>query len=95
MEFTNNSLNSPKIEKLNIDTSIIPQGLSIHEKKQSSKTSCYCPFKWTTIPTHFDGLLLNFEKVTNRIIPKLRHVRKAWTLQLTLVKPLLEERNSW
>ena len=31
-EFTNNSLNSPKIGKLNIDTLIIPQGLSIHEK---------------------------------------------------------------
>jgi len=35
-EFTNNSLKSPKIVKLNIDTLIIPQGLSIHEKNQSS-----------------------------------------------------------
>ena len=32
-------MNSP------IDTLIIPQGLLIHEKKQSSKISCYCPFK--------------------------------------------------
>ena len=31
-EFTNNSLKSPKIEKLIIDTLIIPQGLSIHGK---------------------------------------------------------------
>ena len=44
-EFTNNSLNSPKIGKLNIDTLIIPQGLSIHEKKPDQKISCYCPFK--------------------------------------------------
>ena len=45
MEFTNNSLNSPKVEKLNIDTLIIPQGLSIHEKNHDQKISCYCPFK--------------------------------------------------
>ena len=44
-EFTNNSLNLPKIEKLNIDNLFIPQGLSNHEKNQSSKISCYCPFK--------------------------------------------------
>ena len=44
-EFTNNSLKSPKIVKLNIDTLIIPQGLLIHEKNQCSKISCYCPFK--------------------------------------------------
>ena len=44
-EFTNNSLNSPKIEKMNIDTLIIPQGLSIHEKNPDQKISCYCPFK--------------------------------------------------
>ena len=44
-EFTNNSLNSPKIGKLNIDTLIIPQGLSIHEKNPDQKISCYCPFK--------------------------------------------------
>ena len=31
-EFTNNSLSSPKMGKLNIDTLIIPQGLSIPEK---------------------------------------------------------------
>ena len=30
-----NSLKSPKIVKLNIDTLIIPQGLFIHEKNQS------------------------------------------------------------
>ena len=28
-----------------MDTLIIPQGLLIHEKNQSSKISCYCPFK--------------------------------------------------
>ena len=44
-EFADNSLNSPKIRKLNIDTLIIPQDLSINEKNQSSKISCYCPFK--------------------------------------------------
>jgi len=43
-EFTNNSLNSPKIGKLNIDTKIIPQGLLIHEKNPDQKISCYCPF---------------------------------------------------
>ena len=47
-EFTNNSLKSPKIGKLNIDTLIIPQGLMIHEKKPDQKISCYCPFKDTT-----------------------------------------------
>ena len=47
MEFANNSLNSPKIRKLNIDTLIIPQGLLIHEKNQSSKISCNCPFNFT------------------------------------------------
>ena len=41
--FANNLLKSPKIGKLNIDTLIIHQGLSINEKKQSSKISCYCP----------------------------------------------------
>ena len=44
-EFANNSLNSPKFGKLNIDTLIIPQGLLINIKNQSSKISCYCPFK--------------------------------------------------
>ena len=44
-EFTNNSLKSPKIGKLNIDIFIIPQGLLIHEKKPDQKISCYCPFK--------------------------------------------------
>jgi len=47
MEFTNNSLNSQKIGKLNIDTSIIPQGLSIHEKYPDQKILCYCTFKGT------------------------------------------------
>ena len=36
-EFTNNSLNSQKIGKLNIDTLIVPQGLSIREKKPEFK----------------------------------------------------------
>jgi len=44
-EFTNNSLNSPKIRKLNIDTLIIPQSQSINEKNPDQKISCYCPFK--------------------------------------------------
>ena len=44
-ELANNSLKSQKIGKLNIDTLLIPQGLLINEKKQSSKISCYCPFK--------------------------------------------------
>ena len=45
MEFANNSLKSPKIGKLNIDTLIIPQGLLIHAKNPDQKISCYCPFK--------------------------------------------------
>ena len=45
MKFANNLLNLPKIGKLNNETLIIPQGLLIHEKNQSSKISCYCPFK--------------------------------------------------
>jgi len=36
-EFANNSLKSPKIRKLNIDTLIIPQGLLLHEKTQTKK----------------------------------------------------------
>jgi len=32
-EFANNPLNLPKIGKLNIETLIIPQGLSLNEKK--------------------------------------------------------------
>ena len=44
-EFTKNSLNSPKMGKLNIDTLIIPQGISIPEKYPDQKISCYCPFK--------------------------------------------------
>jgi len=43
-EFTNNSLKTQKIGKLNIDTLITPQGLLIHEKKPDQKISCYCPF---------------------------------------------------
>ena len=42
-EFSNNSLNSPKIEKLNIDTLIIPQGLSIHEKNRVQKSHATVP----------------------------------------------------
>jgi len=35
-----------KSEEMTVDPSIIPQGLSIPDKKnQSSKISCYCPFK--------------------------------------------------
>ena len=44
-EFAKNSLKSPKIGKLNIDTLIIPQGLLIHEKTRP-KISCYCPFNY-------------------------------------------------
>ena len=42
-EFTNTSLNSQKIGKLNIDTLIIPQGLSIHEKTQTKKSHATVP----------------------------------------------------
>ena len=42
-EFTNNSLNSQKIGKLNIDTLIIPQGLSIHKKTQTKKSHATVP----------------------------------------------------
>ena len=37
-EFANNSLNSPKIGKLNIDTLIIPQGVSTNEKNRVQKS---------------------------------------------------------
>ena len=43
MEFANNSLKSPKIGKLNIDTLIIPQGLLIHEKNQTKKSHATVP----------------------------------------------------
>jgi len=43
-EFTNNSLKTPKIGKLNIDTLITPQGLMIHEKNPDQKISCLCTF---------------------------------------------------
>ena len=42
-EFTNNSLNSQKIGKLNIETLIIPQVLSIHEKTQTKKSHATVP----------------------------------------------------
>ena len=42
-EFANNSLKSPKIGKLNIDTLIIPQGLLIHEKTQTIKGHATVP----------------------------------------------------
>ena len=47
-EFANNSLKSPKIGKLNIDTLIIPQGLLIHEEEKTRPKSLilYCPFKY-------------------------------------------------
>jgi len=38
-------MNSPKIEKLNIDTLIIPQGLSIHEKTRVQKSHATVPLK--------------------------------------------------
>jgi len=44
-EFTNNSLKSPKNEKLNIDTLIIPQGQSIHEKTRVQKSHANVPLK--------------------------------------------------
>ena len=44
-EFTNNSLKTPKIGKLNIDTLIIPQGLLIHEKKPDKKSHATVPLK--------------------------------------------------
>ena len=44
-EFTNNSLKSPKIGKLNIDTLIKPQGLLIHEKTQTKKSPATVPLK--------------------------------------------------
>jgi len=44
-EFTNNSLNSPNIGKLNIDTLIIPQGLSIHEKNSDQKSHATVPLR--------------------------------------------------
>ena len=49
-EFTNNSLKTPKIGKLNIDTLITPQGLMILEKNPDQKISCYCPFKGLSSP---------------------------------------------
>ena len=61
-EFANNSLKSPKNEKLNIDTLIIPQGLLISEKKPDQKISCYCPFKvrpQTRLTTHKGRLQYN------------------------------------
>ena len=39
LEFTNNSLKTSKIGKLNIDPLITPQGLMIHEKKNQTKKS--------------------------------------------------------
>ena len=42
-EFTNDSLNSPKIRKLNIDTLIISQGLLIHEKTRVQKFHATVP----------------------------------------------------
>ena len=42
-EFTNSSLKLPKNKKLNIDTLIIPQGLSIHEKNRVQKYHATVP----------------------------------------------------
>ena len=43
MEFTINSLKSPKIGKLKIDTLIAPQGPLIHEKTQTKKSHATVP----------------------------------------------------
>jgi hypothetical protein len=48
MEFANNSLKSPKIRKLNIDTPITPQGPSIHEKNQTKKSHATVPLNQNT-----------------------------------------------
>ena len=55
-EFTNNSLKTPKIGKLNIDTLITPQGLLIHEKKtefqfqfQTKKSHATVPLMYTFV----------------------------------------------
>ena len=53
MEFTNNSLNSQKIGKLNIDTKIIPQGLLIHEKTQTKKSHATVPLSVIKIKVKF------------------------------------------
>ena len=44
-EFTNNSLKTPKIGKLNNDTLITPQGLMIHEKTQTKKSHATVPLR--------------------------------------------------
>jgi len=59
-EFTNNSLNSPKIGKLNNDTKIIPQGLLIHEKNPDQKSH-------TTVPFMHIELFFNFSSVWLRL----------------------------
>jgi len=48
LEFTNNSANLPKYGNWSICSLIISLDLSIHEKNQSSKISCYSPFKEAT-----------------------------------------------
>ena len=61
-EFTNNSLNSPnspKIGKLNIDTLIIPQGLSIHEKTQTKKSHATVPLSSYPPPLRPCSLVVN------------------------------------
>ena len=57
-EFTNDSLKTPKIGKLNIDTLITPQGLLIHEKNPDQNISCYCPFKRKTYLANMNTYLL-------------------------------------
>ena len=48
-EFTNNSMKSPKIGKLNIDTLITPQGLLIHEKTQTQNSHANVPLLYRYI----------------------------------------------
>ena len=56
MEFTNNSLKTPKIGKLNIDTLITPQGLLIHEKNPDQKSLATVPLRmyWRDSKNFFD-----------------------------------------
>jgi len=54
-------LKSPKIRKLNIDTLIIPQGLLIHEKKQTKKSHATVPLK--EVAVIFENVDEFFEKI--------------------------------
>ena len=69
-EFANNSLKSPKIGKLNIDTLIIPQGLLIHEQKPDQKISCYCPFKQQLFWGHGEYFTDMWSRILEQVIAK-------------------------